>query len=282
MKVFRAIQSVLKYYEAPKELMKSFDDFRCKHSIITEQKEIKSTLVLSIHPMDFMTASDNSLNWESCISWTQYGGGRTGTLELLNSNNVICAYLESNNDYIFKRNAIKEEEKEYSWSNKKWRQFFYIEKDIIMGGKAYPYENLDITETVLLILKDLAKENFNWTYTFGPEQYGDMKHVFNGNRMEHQKNWICSGDTYKTNIIFDGNAMYNDMMNDNTYYYLCIRNKPKRSKVISYSGKAYCICCGEPFKPFDSPLNGDYNERYVRDTLVCEECEPKKEKLLTS
>ena len=101
MKIFKAIQRVLTYFDAPKELMESYDDFRCKHSVITNDKVVNSTLVFSIHPLDFMTMSDNRLNWESCMSWMENGCYSLGTVEMMNSNNVICVYLKSNTDFIF-------------------------------------------------------------------------------------------------------------------------------------------------------------------------------------
>ena len=79
-------------------------------------------------------------------------------------------------------------------------------------------------------LRNLAKENLNWTYEFGPELYLDMKNIDCKARIDNNREWISLGLAYKKNILFDTNGMYNDMLNDNRTSYWCIRNKVKKMK----------------------------------------------------
>ena len=272
-KIMKAIQKTIKYF-APDdtELLEAFEKFRIKHSLILNEKEIKGTLCLSIHPLDFLTMSDNASNWSSCMNWTKdHGCYHVGTVEMMNSNNVICAYVESNKPYIF------DEENNYAWNNKKWRQLFYCTKEIIVSGKPYPYNNLDFTRKILEILRELAKENWNRTYSFGIEEYNDMKHIFSYYRMEKNREWINYNRTTKHNIIFDTNGMYNDMLNDSHTTYLCIRNKVKKNTIINYSGKAPCAKCMNPVIEFNDFLyihdEESYNERYENvNKTICGKC----------
>lgn len=282
MKIFKAIQRVLTYFDAPKELMESYDDFRCKHSVITNDKVVNSTLVFSIHPLDFMTMSDNRLNWESCMSWMENGCYSLGTVEMMNSNNVICVYLKSNTDFIFddakyndfkEKNTAIEDLQGYIWNNKKWRQLFYIEKDIICSGKSYPFYNEIFTKEALVYLRAFAQRNFNWGYKFGLEPYRDMKGVTNGNRMLIQKGFLRNNDPSRKNIVFDTKAMYNDLLNDSDFPYWCVRNAPNKRRVISYSGKATCLGCNTQIN--NKPENDypyDYNERYYAKNRFCYKC----------
>ena len=83
----------------------------------------------------------------------------------------------------------------------------------------------------------------------------------------------------KKNIIFDSKGMYNDMIADKNTEYWCYRNKVDKTKIISYSGKAKCLCCKEPIiylnEDFDEyPDDFDsYQDKYLNcDNVVCSDC----------
>lgn len=279
MKSIRAIQKFLLkanvFSDKIDTLYPLFEQFKIAHSMILNDKNIKGNLVLSIHPFDYLTMSDNNSSWSSCMSWSNDGCYKIGSVEMMNSNNVICAYIESDTPYYFNK-KIKNEEN--SWNNKKWRQLIYITKDIIMAGKSYPYTNDDVTKQLLSFVKELAKNNLSWNYSYGPELYLDMKHIYTYNEMQQNKDWLRLKQNTKHNIILDTNGMYNDMIRDKNYNFWCYRNKVKKMKIISVSGKAPCLNCGVcNFLELDMESiewdGGDYNDRF-EDTskLICPDC----------
>ena len=75
-----------------------FEDFRNLVSRFTQTKRTKGTFVLSIHPLDYMTMSDNRSNWSSCMSWKDCGSYRVGTVEMLNSPYVVVGYTKGEDD----------------------------------------------------------------------------------------------------------------------------------------------------------------------------------------
>ena len=218
-----------------------FEEFRIQHSQILNDKLITGKFCLSIHPLDFMTMSDNAENWRSCMSWVHRGCYRMGTVEMMNSNNVICAYITASTPFTFEGN----DKNIYEWNNKKWRQLIFATKDIIVGGKSYPYANKNSILFGIEKVRQLAKENLNWGYEFGPEKYMDMAHIHYESSIDKNRDWIAFHHTKKHNIIFSTKGMYNDMLNDKGFHYWCVRNKVKKNKVISYSGKSMCACCGD-------------------------------------
>jgi hypothetical protein len=173
MKPIKALYKYLKYVDY--DDMEAYEQFRLEHSRVLNTKTIQGELVISIHPMDFMTMSDNSYNWSSCMNWTEGDNGgcyKIGSEEMMFSNCVVCCYLKTKEPFYF-NNSLKDAD--HAWTNKKWRQLFYITKDIIVSGKSYPYVNEEITTELLETLRNLAKENLQWEYQFGPELYKDMK-----------------------------------------------------------------------------------------------------------
>lgn len=284
MKPIRALSKMLEYWDKSgyvpeskmKDLFKTFEDFRIAHSVINNDKILRGNLCISIHPLDFMTMSDNDSNWQSCMNWRHSGCYHVGTVEMMNSNNVVCCYIENaKEDFYFGKKDedfnIDVKLDEYSWNNKRWRQLVYITKDIIVTGKSYPYQNDELSKTVLNAVRKIAQRNLNWNYQFGPELYQDMKRIYTTEDFRRVRDFIKNKKTTKHNIIFDSKGMYNDMVNDKSKIYWCVRNKVDHNKIISYSGKAPCLCCGESVlrKEFED----DYNDRYTNtEDLVCEDC----------
>jgi hypothetical protein len=77
----------------------------------------------------------------------------------------------------------------------------------------------------------------------------------------------------KHNIIFDTKGMYNDILNDKDTIYNCVRNKVKKNKIISYSGKSNCLCCNEPIVYYNDDYVEGYNDRFNNcGAVVCEDC----------
>lgn len=280
-KIFKALNKVIKYYSDEFTFnIEAFENLQKKYAILMTQKRIKTKFCISIHPMDYLTMSDNNSNWQSCMNWRHEGCYRVGTIEMMNSNNVLCCYLlnPSSHTFVFDEKTIDEETGEIlgTWNNKSWRQLFYITKDIIMGGKAYPYVSKDITIIILDQIKALAAENLNWHYSFGPELYQDMVHVNGRIAMNNQHIWMRQEikNPFKYNIIFETNGMYNDMLEDSRTNYWCYRNKVQHTKIISVSGKAKCLCCNEDIVSYNEDSDyDDYSDRY-RNTgnVVCENC----------
>ena len=126
------------------------EDMRNEISRLLQDKKIKDgELHISINPIDFMSASDNLHNWTSCMSWVNLGCYRTGTIEMMNSPYVACAYVCRQGDVMhIGADAI-------TCSNKIWRAWVYLldGKEVRMVGVNYPYFNKDWTNMVLDWLK---------------------------------------------------------------------------------------------------------------------------------
>lgn len=271
----KALSQIVKFLG--KENFGDLDDFILALSRIKNDLTIKGNLVFSIHPMDFMTMSDNSSDWSSCMSWKGDGCYRAGTVEMMNSNNVVCCYLESRHPFIFTDVSYIEHKGEkvedYTWNNKKWRQLAYVTKDIIVTGKAYPYQKKELSLAILNGLGALAKENIGWTYDYGPQLYKDMLHISGTITFEKAHSYIYENRMTKKNILFESKGMYNDMLNDHDTAYYCIRNKVKHNKIISYSGKALCTTCGGKLLTCESCYGQEYNDRYEdAGNLKCYTC----------
>ena len=243
MKTVRTIQKVLKAMHFP--YMNLFDDWRNKINDLNLNQDIKADLVLSIHPLDFMTMSDNSCNWTSCMSWKDKGSYSTGTIEMMNSNMVILAYLEHKEPF----NIVFNEE-EYSIPNKSWRNIIYVHKNILLSGRAYPYDNKDLVIKSLDIARDLVKKNLNWSYQYINQPYRDDWNIHNNFYLKWNDiktfNRPKNSNKPKHAIYIYTNTMYNDLIEYRTDgQFFCCRNYVPKTIKLCASGPATCMCCGE-------------------------------------
>ena len=216
-KAMRALSKIAAAYDLP-----GFEDFRITQSLVTNQANLTGYITLSIHPLDYMTMSDNNCGWDSCMSWQEEGCYRQGTVEMMNSPYVVVAYLSSSNDMYIG---------DYKWNSKKWRELFIVNKDLIMAIKDYPYHNQDLSLIVVDWLKELAEKNMNWHYPGGPFKYGEDK----------VSTFRSSGRDYQ--LRFYTNMMYNDVFATD-YHWLCISATLPEQCDINYSGATECVWCG--------------------------------------
>ena len=205
------------------ELKKEVEDFRIYISQLLNTRIFTGNLCISIHPLDYITMSDNDYDWTSCMSWLKKGDYAGGTVEMMNSDNVLCVYLEGEKPFELGNN--------WKWNNKKWRELFIFDKDFISGVKGYPYGSTYLEDMVFEILKKLAKENLNISYE------DEIK--LGSGEVEG-----CYLETY--------NFMYNDLTSNYNRYILTSEKKEKDflysfnwSEYI-FGDDALCPICGTP------------------------------------
>lgn len=232
-KIMKILSKLVKIFELDEEL---FEEFRLAHSRILNNKEFKGTLHLSIHPMDYMTMSDNANNWSSCMNWTECGDYHKGTVEMMNSPYVVVAYLASSKNFEY-GDAI--------WNSKKWRELFIVDDHIISGIRAYPFEHEELETQVLQWLKKLYTSSYNqdnWSSEI-------LTHSF--------RNYSFDAPYDQYTVRLFTRDMYNDTAHHNTRMYLNLSTNINYE--LNYSGIFTCMCCGESF---------DASE----NTVICEEC----------
>lgn len=217
-------------------LKSQFEKFRLEHSMILNNAKQRGKLCLSIHPLDYMTMSDNESNWESCMSWMNNGCYRQGTVEMMNSSTVVIAYLAGSTPMHFGN---------YEWDNKKWRQLFVINEHIITPVKPYPYIDEELTKQCLEWLNELSGNLYSKdNYLFGD---GENRYL----------------NYYR--LAPNANLMYNDFSSCSHLTKIKLPVPEKREgKVIrwsfNYSGESECMCCGSTTNAYDA------------DSLFCCEC----------
>ena len=106
-----------------------------KYSMIIQENKIEGTLCLSVHPLDYLSSSENTYNWRSCHSLD--GEYRTGNLSYMQDNCTIICYLKTSDTKVIlpRFGGVK-------WNSKKWRMLLFMSdnNDMLFAGRQYPHE----------------------------------------------------------------------------------------------------------------------------------------------
>lgn len=251
-----------------------YEKLRIVLSRHTNQKELHGNLCLSIHPLDYMTMSDNDSGWDSCMSWAMQGDYRAGTVEMMNSPYVVVAYVESEHKQATFAGSI-------TWNNKKWRELFLVTPNLITEIKPYPYINEFFTKETLRRLGALQPEaNFSEAFEMPVRKtftYKDKELVFmpQTNYMYNdfgltvsKKHWALINennlDSWQTHINYSG-TMNCMSCGEEIYYEADYSNEVFCASCLGET-PFVCDCCGKVVR------NNNESSYWVGDRLICTDC----------
>lgn len=256
-----------------------YDEFREWHSRLFNQAYMDGELCISIHPLDFMTMSDNDNGWDSCMTWARSSPGdyRAGTLECLNSPYIIIAYLH-NPKHKMKLGGS------WEWNSKRWRELFIVHEGVISEIKGYPYQDENLTNAVLMWIKELASKNLQWEYDDKETNIKDVIDVDNENELliDFEPTYFMYNDfgtleKHRARLNMEKLFQRAEEIHQRGYYtrygsweWNCSvykdRNNEKWQYTLSvpYGGTATCMCCG-----------GWLDDEEERSSfVVCDDCYP--------
>ena len=225
--------------------------FQDKASELIQQKEITGDLWVSIHPLDFLSMSENNHNWRSCHNLQ--GDFRCGGLSLMTDWSSVIVYITEPNAADRKLPHFPEE---VPWNSKKWRMIIFMSdfEQFMVASRQYPYN----IEGIL----DRLNKLLGLDMLFGPFTNKAVNDDVNYRLDEYYylmgKKILPAGA-----FIQDGrrNLAYNDLLNSSDYHKLFIshhRGIEGFDKVIVGSC-VKCVRCGAEL--VETP-----------DTMICGKC----------
>lgn len=223
-----------KISKAIKEILFDSDDNTiCKiQSIYSNSiQDIKNTgkIILSVHPLDFLSASENCHNWRSCHSFDgDYFGGN---IQFMCDDVTFMTYFTNTNeeyDLCNFHNVCK-------WNSKKWRTFLFLKDTVLAAGNSYPYSScrlLKISSDAVLDSGLLPKEmkECKWTNVF--EQFSTYPPSLS--------------DKFKESHLTEA-MYYNDILRHSEYtpLFFCDIYIFENIPVFNLGENFLCLKCGE-------------------------------------
>lgn len=276
-----------------KVLMQKFgsnaEEVRQKLSMLIQSNKICGKLCISVHPLDYLSASENNHGWRSCHALD--GEYRAGNVSYMMDTCTIIVYLKSADKEV----KLPRFPEDVPWNDKKWRCYFYFDPInlIVYAGRQYPFHS----DTALDLCSDLF---YKFKY-FDPDWDGryvyDIDTKFrpygirgvteiNGMKFNFDETKVIVGNESDRAVVplkrfveTDPDAMcYNDLLLNHSYAprimtYSTYCWLPRHVSTKMVVGKGFnCVCCGERL-PSDSDSfccsNCEEEEEYV---FVCRDC----------
>ena len=247
-----------------------------KASELIQANKVEGYLTFSIHPLDFLSSSENTYNWRSCHALD--GEYRAGNLSYMCDSSTMMVYLSPDKDEILPRFP-----NDVPWNSKKWRMLMHFDTylEVCFAGRQYPFFSPGALDVVFRVFSEqLAPRNL-WQTLWGDQDERELWQPWVNDYIEKFKYSnddreieFCDGIycviqnsiVDKTQIMKDAenSRHYNDVLKSSCYlkpYYMFKRRWTARPDLKFVVGAAVpCLYCGENL------INGD-------DSMMCSICE---------
>lgn len=221
-------------------------------SRIIQENKVEGILCFSVHPLDFLSSSENTHNWRSCHALD--GEFRAGNLSYMCDNATVICYLKSKNEDKVRLPAFPPT---IPWNSKKWRMLMYVNttRNALFAGRQYPF----FCENALATLKPYFVEALQleghptrWSHwhddTIERFEYSsgyDNEYTRTNNRAIVVDNYIHVLDKFVKDL---SNLHFNDVLKSSCYdpFYCWHRTEwgDKMIKMFKIGSKPKCPVCG--------------------------------------
>ena len=256
MKLTRAF----KYFIKDSTLL---DDIQTEASRIIAEDRIEGELCLSIHPLDFLSSSENTYRWRSCHALD--GEYRSGNLSYMMDSSTIITYIKGEDNV-----KLPDFPSSVPWNSKKWRMLLFTSQNntCLFAGRQYP---LDLGYGVLDIILGRYAQIYHMSPSSWSAWHDDQIKEFTykndpnyrDSGMLAKNHVIINGYIYKiTRLIKDvkGSKHFNDLLFSSCY-------TPR-----------YCWLKGSKYVPefniggsIPCPVCGNYQVEF-NDIMACDDC----------
>ena len=271
------IPAGMKISKAFKEFISDKEDLyliQTAASRVIQEGKITGYLCLSVHPLDYLSSSENNYKWRSCHALD--GEYRSGNLSYMLDKSTIVCYLCGDKDTILPRFPD-----EVPWNNKKWRMLLFVSenKNALFAGRHYPFFSKTLMEEIrvkwaYLNWTDLPAA---WWLTPPTRAHENWSHWHNDNfkKITFAEWGYPDNFTLKSryipmrNEIYDINKLiddgynplhFNDLLNSSFYIpYYCWFKWSDQPIHFTIGHRVKCVCCE--------------NEYLTKsETMLCDDC----------
>ena len=263
----------------------ALDNLQTQASMIIQESKVEGTLCISVHPLDYLSVSNNAHKWRSCHSLD--GEYRAGNLAYMVDPSTLICYLKGDKGDTYLTGFPDS----VQWNSKKWRMLLFVSKskDVMFAGRQYPFACDGAREAVLEHMKpilaqfdafygvfDCTGEWSHWHNDFINSVKKYDEYPEDGTYL-NQKYRQIAGELYTEKQLFieDKPAlMFNDLTRSSCYVpYYCWSKTAIFDPQIFIGKEVPCLCCGSGVLTLtDSMMCEDCYESMNTSFISCENC----------
>lgn len=256
-----------KYFESDPETLSKLQSAA---SMLIQENCVTGKLCLSVHPLDYLSASENNHHWRSCHALD--GDYRSGNLSYMVDNSTIICYIKTKDDEILPNFPDS-----VPWNSKKWRVWLYFSDDwkVMFAGRQYPFSSMEGMNFV--------KDNFlpkcgmgQWEKTWIQAQFSAVTNRLNQEPLRTRYPYIILGGyirpIHQVVINKAGSLQFNDLLSSSSYEPMYVHSiassevfyptgfSARPDTTVYVGGGVKCLRCGQQ----EIELNG---------SMMCTPCE---------
>lgn len=243
---------------------KDLDTIQTMMSQVLQENKITGYLCFSVHPLDYLSSSENNCNWRSCHALN--GEYRAGNLSYMLDKSTIVCYISD-----WKREDLPRFPVSVPWNSKKWRMLLFVSEnwDAIFAGRQYPFFSKAIMEQIRLMWEQKTTTKSDIFWNEGWSHWHDDR-ITISNYREWDTDAAYLRDNYipirkdivgmNTLITDNSDLHFNDLLRSSCYIpYYAWKNKPLDTPHFSIGSKVKCVKCGKKYL-------------YDSSCMLCEDC----------
>lgn len=264
MPVGTKVSRALKYFESNETVLRKIQD---QLSMILQEDKITGTLCLSVHPLDYLSASENTYHWRSCHALD--GDYRSGNLSYMMDSCTIVCYLRGEKDVI-----LPHFPEDVPWNSKKWRMLLFVSDlhNAMFAGRQYPFFSPCAMDCVQeAFLTSMGKRVSAWTPWYNdrlkkfPRMDGDVEIEAAECDAWLDGSYISmGGGIFTTQSIIkepSRHLFFNDLLDSSFYIpYYCWNRYANNEYSFHIGGNVPCPVC-----------NGEH-DLYEGESMQCRHC----------
>ena len=252
-----------KYFEDDRITL---EEIQNRASMIIQEDKVEGHLCFSVHPLDFLSTSENTYNWRSCHALD--GEYRCGNLSYMMDKSTVVVYLRSDKE----ENYLPNFPPEVKWNSKKWRMLLFMSDswNAMFAGRQYPFFSETALDAVLYHASEAFRFSGEWS-NWHNDEFRNFK--FAGDDEGRDEMWFrnvyipMKDKLYLKNELIEDceNPMhFNDLLRSSCYipYYCWQKRSWGYNNEIHFTigGEIPCLRCGK------YPVA-------QTDDMLCQDCE---------
>lgn len=242
-----------KYFETDTNKLRRIQD---EASTLVQQDKITGTLCFSVHPLDFLSLSENNANWRSCHALD--GDYRAGNLSYMLDEPTFICYIKSDEEQVLPRFP-----ENIKWNSKKWRVLLYLDpkEEVLFAGRQYPFATLEGLKYVNKFIKTqkiipkhvdslmwFLDQQSKWSDWYNDQLAGEFNYK-NNDITELDKHIIIKQRIYPLEEIVNDQSHlhFNDLLYSNKYikpYYMFRYTYSNWKGKFKIGAQVPCLICG--------------------------------------
>lgn len=261
------ISKALKFFIPDKEVL---DTVQTALSRMIQEEKISGKLCISVHPLDYLSVSENTHNWRSCHALD--GDYRAGNLAYMVDTSTIVCYLKTN-DVLEK---LPHFPYNVPWNSKKWRMLLFVSErgNGLFAGRHYPF----FSKSLMDYCKDIYIQKFvdicydSWSLWHNERKNsirfkdeGEVDNFSLGDDFIYINEAITPIHDLMTSSPDD--LHFNDLLNSSCYKpYYAWQKYPRKKSMFFHIGDRYVPCpkCKEGIvSDTDSMVCGNCDDSYI-------------------